>query len=130
MSRSGYSEDCDDNWEMIKWRGAVASATRGRRGQAFLRELVEALDAMPMKQLIAGELRQGGEVCALGCIGARRGIDLESLDPEDHDALAAVFGIAAPLVQELEWFNDEAQSGVTPAARWVNVRHWVVGKLG
>jgi hypothetical protein len=46
MSRSGYDESCDDNWGLICWRGAVASALRGRRGQAFLRELVDALDAV------------------------------------------------------------------------------------
>jgi hypothetical protein len=37
MSRSGYSDDLE-NWSLIRWRGAVASAIRGRRGQAFLRE--------------------------------------------------------------------------------------------
>lgn len=41
---------------MIRWRGAVASAIRGKRGQAFLREMLAALDAMPEKRLIAGSL--------------------------------------------------------------------------
>jgi hypothetical protein len=45
MSRSGYSDDCSGR-ELVLWRGAVASALRGRRGQAFLRELVDALDAV------------------------------------------------------------------------------------
>lgn len=57
MSRSGYSDDYDgDNWDLIRWRGAVTSAIRGKRGQAFLREALAALDAMPEKQLIAGDL--------------------------------------------------------------------------
>lgn len=30
MSRSGYNDDID-NWQMIKWRGQVASAVRGKR---------------------------------------------------------------------------------------------------
>lgn len=54
MSRSGYADWCDDNWAMIRWRGAVASAVRGKRGQAFLRELATTLDAMPEKRLIGG----------------------------------------------------------------------------
>jgi hypothetical protein len=47
MSRSGYSDDHSE-WDLIRWRGAVASAIRGKRGQAFLRELLVALDAMPV----------------------------------------------------------------------------------
>lgn len=57
MSRSGYSEDYDgDHWDLIRWRGAVASSIRGKRGQAFLREALAALDAMPEKKLITGDL--------------------------------------------------------------------------
>jgi hypothetical protein len=56
MSRSGYCEDMDDQWAHIRWRGAVTSAIRGRRGQAFLREMLAALDAMPEKRLVAGAL--------------------------------------------------------------------------
>lgn len=56
MSRSGYTEDCEDDWALIRWRGAVNSAIRGKRGQAFLREMLAALDVMPEKRLIAGNL--------------------------------------------------------------------------
>jgi hypothetical protein len=57
MSRSGYSyDDDDDNWSLIKYRGAVASAIRGKRGQALLRAVLAALDAMPEKRLIADDL--------------------------------------------------------------------------
>lgn len=48
MSRSEYSENLD-SWSLIRWRGQVVSAIRGKRGQAFLRELVDALEAMPEK---------------------------------------------------------------------------------
>jgi hypothetical protein len=41
MSRSGYSDDCD-GWALIRWRGAVNSAIKGRRGQQALREIVAA----------------------------------------------------------------------------------------
>lgn len=50
MSRSGYSDDYDfDNWQLIRWRGAVNSAINGRRGQAFLKELLTAIEALPEK---------------------------------------------------------------------------------
>ena len=132
MSRSGYDDyDCDyDQWGNIRWRGMVASATRGKRGQAFLRELLEALDAMPVKRLIREELRAGGEVCTLGAIGERKGVNLEDIDPEDHETLGAAFNIATPLVQEIEWLNDDAASWKeTPEERWARMRRWVVQSL-
>jgi hypothetical protein len=68
MSRSGYSDDCDQ-WDMIRWRGAVASSIRGARGQAFLKEMLAALDALPEPKLIAEELESDGAVCAIGAVG-------------------------------------------------------------
>ena len=88
MSRSGYVDDFDEQWSLIRWRGAVRSAIKGARGQAFLREMLEALEAMPDKRLIEEELEQNGEVCALGSVGLKRGIDMKALDPDDNDALS------------------------------------------
>lgn len=107
MSRSGYSDDCDDPLALGRWRGQVASALRGRRGQAMLRELAVSLDSMPDKRLIAHELKANGEFCTLGVLGAARGIDLERLEPEDYERVAAVFGIAPCMAQEIVWENDE-----------------------
>lgn len=132
MSRSEYSEDCDENWAWIMWRGRVASATRGKRGQALLREMLEALDAMPNKRLIKEELATEGDVCALGCLGQKRGLDMSGLDPEDYDSVAAVFDVAAPLVREIFHENDEfsewtREKGIqaTPEGRWQHMRKWV-----
>src|ERR1019366_9114062 len=97
--------------------------------QAFLKELVEALDAMPDKRLIAEELQQGGEVCALGSVGAKRGIDMANLDPEDYDTLSGVFDIAAPLVQEIEYMNDESGWAPTPEKRWELMRAWALQNI-
>ena len=46
MSRSGYGDDIGQ-WDLIRWRGAVQSAMCGKRGQAFLKEMLAALDALP-----------------------------------------------------------------------------------
>lgn len=130
MSRSGYHEDCDDNWGLIKWRGQVASAIRGKRGQAFLRELVDALDAMPEKKLIAGALECPDGVCAIGAVGARRGLPMANLDIEDADLLGDKFGIASQMVKEIEYENDEVgPDNETPEARWHRVRKWAESKL-
>lgn len=133
MSRSGYI-DCggsqEENWQYILYRGAVAAALRGRRGQRLLRELRNALDAMPDKRLIEGRLEANGDVCALGAVGVRRGLDLSHLDPEDAEAVAGQFDIAEALAREVVFINDEAIGGVeTPEQRWQRVRGWVAQHL-
>ncbi|MDE1904980.1 MAG: hypothetical protein KGH75_00835 [Rhodospirillales bacterium] len=129
MSRSGYSEDIDDDWGFIRWRGRVASAARGRRGQQFLRDLVAALDAMPEKRLITGEIQNDSGVCAIGSVGLRRGIDLAAIDPENWEAVGQIFDIAEPLVREVFYLNDEAFGGKTPEQLWQRMRDWAVALI-
>ena len=129
MSRSGYSADYDDQWALIRWRGAVKSAIRGKRGQAFLREMLLSLEALPEKRLIEGELEAHGEVCAIGAVGARRGVDMSKIDIEDRDAIATAFGIPPAFAAEIMYENDEAIGywvKETPEARWRRVYQWVL----
>ena len=129
MSRSGYIDDSEDSLADGRWRGMVASAVRGKRGQAFLRDLLAAMDAMPVKELIANDLISDGRVCAIGSLGLARGIDMSALDPDDYDTIADTFGIAHQLVQEVEYYNDERGYGDTPEARWRRMRAWVAGQI-
>lgn len=132
MSRAGYTEDCENNWDQIMWRGQVTSAMRGKRGQAFLIELVAALDAMPEKKLIRHELIEtkdgapvSSNVCAIGSVGIARGVELEKIDPYDYDRIATTFGIAHQLVREIEYENDEGNYyKESPQSRWCRVRAW------
>ena len=124
MSRSGYSEDCD-GWAHIRWRGAVAQAMRGKRGQAFLREMLEALNFLEEKRLISDYLVRGGEVCAIGAVGVRRGIDMTEMDPEDRVTVAKSFRIAPALVAEIVYMNDECGWSDTPDRRFDRMRCWI-----
>lgn len=126
MSRSGYSYDCE-SWSLIRWRGAVNSALRGKRGQEFLIELRDALDAMPEKRLIAHELQSSdGCYCTLGVVGAKRGLDMTTIDPEDREAVSAAFGIAPAMAAEIVFMNDEADwYEDSPESRWTRMRRWV-----
>ncbi|GDY37734.1 hypothetical protein [Acidovorax sp. NB1] len=113
MSRSGYTDDYgdDDPLAMGRWRAAVNSALNGKRGQAALREVLAALDAMPEKALIGESLvTADGDYCTLGVLGAKRGLDMTTVDPEDWDAVANLFGIAPAMVREIVWENDEGTS--------------------
>jgi hypothetical protein len=109
MSRSGYSDDYgdDDPLALGRYRAQVNSAIRGKRGQALLRELLAALDAMPEKRLVAGELEADGQFCALGVVGQARGLNLASIDTYDLDSLAPQFNIAEQLAREIMWVNDD-----------------------
>jgi hypothetical protein len=129
MSRSGYVDDCDDQWMMIRWQGMLASSIRGKRGQKLLRELVEALEAMPVKRLIPNELHANGEVCALGAVGLKRGLDMSDIDPQDYEYVAAQFDIAEPLAREIVYRNDEYWEGVTPEERHARMLAWARSKL-
>lgn len=131
MGRSGYSEDYDDDADYNNagwlWMRAVENAIKGKRGQAFLREMLAALESLPEKRLIAEDLELDGEVCAIGSVGRKRGLDMKPLDPEDPDAIAKAFGIARALVAEIEYQNDDdfAYSNETPERRYERVVKWV-----
>lgn len=139
MSRSQYTDDSDDDLALGRWRGMVASAIRGKRGQKLLTDLLAALDAMPEKALIAEDLESPtGEVCALGALGKARGLDMSKIDPEDPPQVAAAFDIAEPLAQEIVYINDEhcnyrwvnnQRVAFTPEERWKYMRDWVAGKI-
>lgn len=141
MSRAGYSDDCD-YWAVIKWRGQVASAIRGKRGQAFIMELLDALEVMPERRLIANTLSRPTPVygppegpvgvCAVGSVGVRRGLDMSDLDPDDYDRVADTFGIAHQLVREIEYENDESGDWYgkrTPEQRWQHMHDWAMKQL-
>ncbi len=127
MSRSGYSDDCEN---VAMWRGVVASATRGKRGQVFFRALLAALDAIPDKRLVEGDLEtEEGAVCALGCLGKARGVELGQVDTYDYDQLGELFNIAPQLAQEVMYVNDESWRVTTPEARWLEVRTWAARQI-
>lgn len=131
MSRSGYTYDAENG---ALWRGMVASASRGKRGQKFLRELLAALDAMPEKSLIADFLERDGEVCAIGALAKAKGLDFSEVDADEPEEVGRIFDIAPCLAQEVAYMNDEfwedqALTPVTPEQRWEKMRGWVVGQL-
>jgi hypothetical protein len=132
MSRSGYSDDIDDQWALIRWRGAVASAFRGTRGQDFLKEMVDALDALPRRRLVANELEIRADVpdvCALGAVGVARRVNMSGIDPENYSHVAGVFGVAECMAQEIVYVNDEYGYRDTPEQRWLRMRRYIVSQI-
>lgn len=132
MSRSGYTDDCDNNWAHICWRGAVKSATKGKRGQTFFKELLTALDAMPVKRLITDALQESGGFCTLGVLGHSRGMSMENIDPHEPEQVSKEFDIACSLAQEVVYMNDEWADYYreeTPEQRWQRMRDWIESQI-
>jgi hypothetical protein len=128
MSRAGYDDDCG-GWDLIRWRGAVASAIRGQRGQAFLREMLAALDALPEKRLESSVLVSKTGCCAMGAVAVARGMDTDKIDPFEREDVATAFGIAEAMAAEIAYENDHDgwwQRTETPEQRFTRMRAWVV----
>ncbi len=132
MSRSGYTDDNDDPLAHGRWRQAVKRAIEGGRGQALLRELLEALDAMEDKRLYSGSFATAeGEFCTLGVLGAKRGTKMDDLGDEDYcerEIVAERFGIAPAMAAEIMYLNDEY---AVDEWKWIDVEfcgpvrpHW------
>lgn len=158
MSRSGYVEDfdCDDDLAHGRYRGQVASATRGKRGQTFFKDALDALYAIPVKELEAKSLRtEDGGFCTIGAMLKHREIDMSEFYDDDDDQcdhLSGKLDVAHQLVREVIWANDEhplyswgqmhyewrielgksvytAAFGETKAERWFRMRDWLKSKI-
>lgn len=133
MSRSGYTDDYgdDDPLALGRYRAMVASATRGKRGQALFKDILIAMNGMTCKRLIAKELeQQDGAVCAIGAAGRLRRVDMAKLDPEDAETVAGRFNIADCLAREIVWENDECgRRKESPEERFCRMRKWVRSQI-
>jgi hypothetical protein len=127
MSRSGYSDECEN---VQLWRGNVERAIKGKKGQEFFRELLAALDAIPTKRLIPHELvSEDGECCALGAVFVARKADVAKVDESEPEEVAAALGIRSMLAQEVAYMNDEYQRHDSPEERWERIHKWVSSNI-
>ena len=135
MSRSGYTDDMDDVLCYGQWRGQVASAIRGKRGQALLKELLCALDEMPDKKLYPNSFQnESGGFCALGVLGNKKGIQITDLGNADYGCnqreVGKRFNIAYQLASEIMYMNDEGcRYYATPEQRWEDMRKWITENI-
>lgn len=152
MSRHGFDEGdeptcVEDDLRMWGYANAIKRATKGKRGQKFLRDLRDALDAMPEKRLADGSFVAGdGEVCALGCLMRARGVDAPVYDGEFDEVrapgeegwesgdetgriAAEILDIAESLAREVMYVNDDIAGNLNPELRWQLVRRWVEKRI-
>ena len=72
-----------------------------------------------------------GEVCAIGSVMVKRGIDASDIDVCDSESIASTMGISEALVKEIEYINDEYRynSTMTDEKRFQVVRGWIVSRI-
>lgn len=120
----------------------LGNQLRSKKGQAFLRETLGALDAMPEKKLIAGAIAKDGCTCGLGAvILARRvaagedrdavlaeltAINVDVTDPafdgeEMHEWAKRVMDAPILIAYEIADVNDRKKQELVPC---FDVRQW------
>lgn len=111
----------------------------GKRGQVWLKEIEQALLALPKKRLIANQLAavrcdeitgdavEVTGVCAVGAYALFKGKTAEDLNHTESDAweiaqwAQSSLGLHNMLAQWLEWANDEEAEGMSEFGRYVHV---------
>lgn len=130
--RISYSEEEDYPGQFELWQANCERSIRGRVGQEELRELREALLAMPEKRLILGTLDdEEGGVCAVGAYARRKGLDLSKYDPDiESDEVGIEAGMPKLVAWKVVEINDmEFDHAFTPEQRYAGVLNWVESKL-
>lgn len=145
MSRFDY-DDGDSDWTAARQAledHNIQRALNGRKGQALLRELEQALLALPTKRLTDEWLDDDGaghrDVCIISALAVYREMartlgdydealaDLPPLDDPDDVAAFATrrLGIVKTLGWYLQWVNDEGFPVASPEERWARMLAWV-----
>ena len=136
MSRSNYSHEWTN--EMYLYRGTVNRSIDGKRGQAFLKRMVAALEAMPIKELHADIFaKTDGVCCAMGAVALHEGHDIEKdYDPnvqDDSNYAYEKLNISRSMAAEIAFLNDDGnwffQEEEKPSARWKRMYAWAKDRL-
>jgi hypothetical protein len=142
MSRAGITDDpTPEQWRM--WglhQQALDLAIAGKRGQTFFRDLIAALDAMPVKRLASSVfVGERGECCAMGAVALHRRLapaeiaalayDDSGDEPMDRGAVAEALDIAPSLATDVAYENDEGAWSETDEQRWQRMRALAVHRL-
>lgn len=146
MSRSCYSDDFGDEFpgQIHLFRANVERSLRSAHGQARLRELRDALLAMPVKELHADIfVADDRQACALGAwalartqgdVGAARAMVANPhADLEDTDIAKelALYHWPRLVVLETVYQNDEGAGwrAEDPTRRYQRMLEWVEAQL-
>ncbi len=128
--RISYSEEEQFPGQFFLWRANSARSLLGKAGQAALRELRDALLALPTKRLVVGVLDNGADCCAIGALVRRKGITPKA-DPEyEMEDVGVECGMPRLVAWRVVEENDMATYSMTPEQRYAAILAWVNALLG
>lgn len=142
MSRIGLVEEENFPGEFFLQERNRERSLAGKKGQAALRELVAALEAMPEKRLCKWAMVDDeGEVCALGAYVLRKRIQrgdtyaqaIKTIDHEgenrmSHD-LASHYEFPAAAAWAVAFRNDEILDRCSPEERHALMLEWARAQI-
>lgn len=106
MSRISYSDEEDYPGQFDLWQANCDRSIEGKKGQAALRELEQALLELPEKKLIGHKLQdEGGGVCAIGAVVKHRGASVKTT-PEDVEEVGIELGFPRMVAWKVVCLND------------------------
>ena len=111
-----------------RWEKNLRAAIAGRRGQKVLRELREALLALPGpgRRLIRSELATpDGEVCAVGCLIAYKRAMAKGTSPAEEAAMLAEEDPYPLSMYHLSDDGEYVRIIERPAGKWTAEDGWV-----
>jgi len=149
---SDYDEQFPGQWWL--WEANLQRNFSGKAGQRSLRELRDALLALPEKKLIETRLAdEHGHVCALGALAVQQRVArgeprdkvlaamaaesaaddgyVDTWEAEQQTlAEAKACGVKVPMAVTVAWENDFGPSSKeTPEERYVRVLAWVEKRI-
>lgn len=144
MSRyagDNYDEEWNNQWEL--WQANTLRHFRGRAGQAILRELRDALLALPERKLIHGRLAdEQGAVCTIGALALHRGCSIEKLaamipvdlwdeyeEERATERLGKDLNLRMVMIVALAGENDDPWREETDEQRFERVLAWVESQI-
>lgn len=151
MSRFSEYDDYEESFnnEAALYAANTRRALKGKRGQAFLKEMEAALVALPEKRLIEGAVCVEGQVCAIGALALKRQMDagkdikaaldwLEEEAPPQEEGNAEEtanfalhhLGVMERLAFKMAHINDDGGYKETPEQRYERVLKWIRSKIG
>ena len=129
--RINYSEDEDFGGQFELWQANCRRSIKGAKGQQALRELRDALLALPTKRLISGALESNGEFCAIGAYAKAKGLTLAQFGEDEHERAGEEAGMPRLVSWKVVYENDEGCGWLPrsvvepPEARYERMLRWV-----
>ena len=139
--RVGYTDEEDYQGQFDLWHANCRRSINGRKGQKALRELEQALLAMPDKRIYPDILvAPNGAVCAIGSLMVQKKIDAgmsrkeavavcAQTYPEETEDAGVEVGIPRMVAWSIAIENDNDWRVRTPKELYTHMLNWVQERI-